>query len=445
PPTACRLLASLAALHHCPCRPAAVRALVEVAGAAFRGWRWLGGPPPHPHPPPPPPQQQPQPASHRRQRQQVLRGEEQPAAGSVHGGSGGDGSSGGGGGSNSVGGDEGRGAAGGRLSERELRALLQGVAGLPGAYPGEPWLADWCAAYLPHLHCGGSGRGSSRRTAITAAAAARGSFAATEVATAEAEGGTQPCVADAPDSGTAAAEMLYCLATLQFSPPEPWEAAALAAVQRGLRPWLGLLRRLDPPAWAWAAEGPGCEGEGAEGSAEAATMDLVAGRKEEGVSRHAGRRGQRKRPGEGAKAAGRRPGSGTATEDEAEEAQEEAVMPLPPLTLVQLAWAVGAHAAACPLPPPPPYSPPAYPHPPPTPQQQTAPEGVQPPTSSSSSMQQEQQLYGGSSGTATTPTAAERAARRRCMWGCRRRVFGAALAAVAVWGREGSAGAAMQA
>lgn len=32
---------------------------------------------------------------------------------------------------------------------------------MPGAYPGEAWLAHWAAAYRPHLHSGVGGGGAS--------------------------------------------------------------------------------------------------------------------------------------------------------------------------------------------------------------------------------------------------------------------------------------------
>ncbi|EFJ40067.1 hypothetical protein VOLCADRAFT_100196 [Volvox carteri f. nagariensis] len=188
PSDAVRLLACLAALHRTPTR-SCVRLLVAVAGQGFTGWRWRGCS-----------------SSSSLQQQQSV--QQSPSAGS----------------NRSVGVDGGRGEG---LSEPQLRTLLLAVSAVDGAYPGEPWLADWCTAYRKHI-VGGRGEGVTH-------------------------GSTEGDGCDEEAATTASvAEILYCLATLQFVPPEDWEAAALAAVQPGLDPWLALAAELQPSTAEWA-------------------------------------------------------------------------------------------------------------------------------------------------------------------------------------------------
>ncbi|KXZ44644.1 hypothetical protein GPECTOR_64g138 [Gonium pectorale] len=238
-----------------------------------------------------------------------------------------------------------------------LPARPQGVSSVAGAYPGEAWLADWAAAYLPYLSPD--------------------------------EGAVAGETADAAPA--AAAEVLYRLATLQHLPPEPWEAAALARMQPGLRPWLRLLHSVDRRLWGWAL-GEACGARAADGGEPPSPSGTGS----------AGQQGQ-------GTADGALPARGTGT--------------MPPLLLSQLAWAVGAHVAACPLPPP----------------------------SLQQQQQQQQQPWPGpwpaQQGGDPLPAeaaagVAPRAVRRLRTWAHRRAVFGAALAALAAWAVHGSAAAA---
>ncbi|KAG2497707.1 hypothetical protein HYH03_004444 [Edaphochlamys debaryana] len=270
PRDAVRLLASLPALGPRAPSRALAQALVRAAGAAFAGWRW--GVPGRPGAGPRPSGEQ---------RQEGSRGVGLEVEVEVQWG--------------------GERRVVKALGEAELRRLLKSLASLDGAYPGEPWLADWTAAYGTHL---GLGLGLAGPGASVALPQARTGHSGPEAAVEPAE--------RAPHGVDAAA-------AAEFLPQETFEAALLAAAQPGLAAWGAALRRRRPhaaAAWGWArsrgaAQGP--PGTPAAG-AEAAAL----------------------------------PSSLTASD----------ARPLPPLALTRLAWAVGDLAAACPLPPPPPLPPP---------------------------------------------------------------------------------------
>ncbi|GIM06577.1 hypothetical protein Vretimale_10804 [Volvox reticuliferus] len=345
PSDAIRLLLALAALHHSP-RRSCSRVLVTVGGSAFRGRRW--GPTPGPMAAAPPPAAPPagfpmesaplgipsispgSPSSFAGDTS--LHSTQPPAAPGEE---------------DRTGGRVGEDAE--ELSESQLRALLLAASAVDGAYPGEAWLADWCAAYEQYivthgssLHVPPSGRTVTRNPHGATAIGAR--VITTAVTATAAEDASESCSDGGPPAGpcaAAVADILYCLASLQFVPPEHWEAAALEAAQTGLRPWLVLAAEVDPNTHTWAM-------------ASEPLPDWVP-----------------QEP----------PPDATLEGDH-----------LPPLKLVQLAWAVGALAAACPLPPPP--------------QSPSLP---------------------------LSPSAVARAGRRRRMREHRRRVFGAALVAVTAW------------
>ncbi len=79
---------------------------------------------------------------------------------------------------------------------------------MDGAYPGEGWLADWCAAYRPHLP-----------------PPTRGLELDVDVGD------------GAPPGGVA--ELLYCLATLQVRPPAAPSGAQRLKTHSGVVRWLG--------------------------------------------------------------------------------------------------------------------------------------------------------------------------------------------------------------
>jgi hypothetical protein len=213
----------------------------------------------------------------------------------------------------------------------------QAVCRLEGAYPGEAWLAGWCAAYLlclaPEEHSHRQGRPPAPPPAAAAEVLCllsslqvgpgglrdkQAAHALEEMCrprgSAAGPRAREPTQAFCPNTRRAYVPAPHApplsLPLAQCLPSEAFEEAALAALQPGLEAWAGLAARLG---------GPLAAAEGKPEHAGAGVPGCSAGPSPLGATAQSGPTA---------------PGA----------------PPLPLLALCQAAWAVGATAAACPLP-----------------------------------------------------------------------------------------------